>query len=402
METLCKISALLSCLLSIGSVAHSDLSKEEQFNLLSHYNNASLVEDSLKLVSSSSGLAVSTLINYGFWYGICRSPELVSTLTGRSGLSGTQQNELQEVKSSFCNQLAAVITSTEVALVGHVSPYWSLRRPLWQPLRYVGTGFVGFRAYTTDDPYFIPITIAYFTHEVMARTVAEAETIKDLRDRDIRSIKPEKITLLEYAILKSITGLMVGAIVYERLAARGSTLNAIFAYVLSNLMAHSVMSKIYMSTYNSDDAHAVEVEAGAKALTATKELAGTRAVATIGAIGAVAFWISDPVLSVIAFYTLAFSLGKIETSIPHSGDCGSTVGAVVMFLLSSQKSNLDSNHLLKNVAFTLVPALTIALINGVSNNAVYGYSLEESFTETVRNQWQKLYAPLDYLHTLFN
>uniref|UniRef100_UPI002147FC3E hypothetical protein n=1 Tax=Endozoicomonas sp. SESOKO2 TaxID=2828743 RepID=UPI002147FC3E len=59
-------------------------------------------------------------------------------------------------------------------------------------------------------------------------------------------------------------------------------------------------------------------------------------------------------------------------------------------------------HLLSNVAIILIHAFTLALTNGFSNNALYGVSLEESFSETARNQWQKVYAPLDYLYTLFN
>ncbi|WP_257275459.1 hypothetical protein, partial [Endozoicomonas sp. SESOKO4] len=82
-ENIPKLMPLFLCLLIICSVAHSGISKEEQFNLLSHYNNASLVEDSLKLVTSGSVLAVSTVINYGFWYGICKSPELVSSLAAQ-------------------------------------------------------------------------------------------------------------------------------------------------------------------------------------------------------------------------------------------------------------------------------------------------------------------------------
>ncbi|WP_448218370.1 hypothetical protein [Endozoicomonas sp. 2B-B] len=63
---------------------------------------------------------------------------------------------------------------------------------------------------------------------------------------------------------------------------------------------------------------------------------------------------------------------------------------------------MDSKHLLKNLDIILASALALALINGVSNNAVYGISLEESLRESEWNLWKKFYAPLDYLHTLFN
>ncbi|WOG30104.1 hypothetical protein [Endozoicomonas sp. 8E] len=144
MKAFGKSLPLFLCLQLLCSIAHSGISKQEQFNLFSHHSNTSLVEDRLKLATSSSGLVISTVINYGFWYGICRSPEVISALAGRSDLSGTEQNERLEFKSSFCNQLAAVVTSTEIALAGHVS-LWPPETPWWQPLRFVGTAYAGYQ-----------------------------------------------------------------------------------------------------------------------------------------------------------------------------------------------------------------------------------------------------------------
>ncbi|WP_257255594.1 MULTISPECIES: hypothetical protein, partial [unclassified Endozoicomonas] len=386
---------------------YSGVSKEEQFNLLSHHNNASLVEDSLKLVSRSSGLAVSTVVHYGVWYSICKSTKLLSDLARRFSSINTEKNNLQEVKSSFCNQLAAVLTSTEVALAGKVSP-WPLERLWWLPLRFAGTGFAGYRAYTTQDPYFIPImTMAYFTHEVVARTAAAADTVQALKHHDRRSIQPEDFVFSEYALLKSMAGLMIGTIVYEKLVSKGfSPVEASFVYLLSASLSKSILAIGYLSASNSESAHASEVEAGAEILAGA--LAGSLAVATDGAIGVVAAWSLNPVLFIAAVGTLAFSLPEVESiyrvkdKVLSGAQTGVGVGIGVMVILIKQNSYLDSNRLLRNVAITLTPALALALINGLSNNAVCGVALEESFTETARIQWQKFYAPLDYLYTLFN
>ena len=77
-------------------------------------------------------------------------------------------------------------------------------------------------------------------------------------------------------------------------------------------------------------------------------------------------------------------------------------GVGVSALLMWGNSKTVSNNPLTYVGAPLVAALTFAVINSFSNYAVYGYPLEEGFSETARTQWKKFYAPLDYLSTLFN
>ncbi len=407
MKTSGNLIPLFSYLLLICSIAHSSVSREEQFNLLSHYNNASLVEDSLKLVSSSSGLAVSTVINYGFWYGICKTTGLVAALSGRFGLSGTEQNELQEAKSSFCNQLAAVITSTEVALAGRVSP-WPLETPWWQPLRFVGTAYSAYEAYTNRDPYLIPImTTAYFTHEVMARTVAGATTVGGLRYQNESTIQPLDFTHTEYKMLSFFTGMMVGTIVHEKMIARGvSPGKAAFGYIISAVLTDGILLISNLSKRILDGDIRVETATAAEVLAGTGAIAGSWATATVGVVNVA----QSPNSLFLGHVTLAnlFVAESLTATVRTELWCaagmatGSVVGSEVVHLLWQQRSRLDSNHLLNNVALTLAPALALALINGFSNNIVYGYSLEESFSETARNQWKKFHAPLDYLYTLFN
>ncbi|WP_252180337.1 hypothetical protein [Endozoicomonas sp. 4G] len=398
---------VFSCLLFICSIAHSGVSREEQFHLLSYYNNASLVEDGLKLATSSSGLAASTLINYGLWYGICKAPGPVAALTGR--FAGTEQNELQEVKSSFCNKLAAVLTSTEIALAGRVSP-WPLETPWWQPLRFVGTAYAGYEAYNNEhDPYLIPIiTAGFFTSEVVARTVAASTVIRAFRYSDKDRIQPLDYVGIEYSTLSSIAGMMIGTIIYEKMMAGGSSLaKAAFAYATFHALVEVISAISPLSIHNSDCVDPVETEAGAGAesLAGVGALAGSWAIALSATLNVV---FSSSRLSGVAAVATAFAaalyaghnyayayVGALTTM-------GTAIGAYTVVLFQQQHSRLDSNHVVENVALTLPPALALALINGVSNNVVYGYPLEESFTDTAWIQWQKFYAPLDYLRTLFN
>ncbi|WP_257281147.1 hypothetical protein [Endozoicomonas sp. ISHI1] len=409
MKTSGKLIPIFSCLFFICSVAHSGASKEEKYYLLGHFNNASLVEESLQLVSSSSELAASTVVSYGFWYGICQSAGLVSTLTSRPDPPGTEESELQEFKAFFCNQLAAVITSTEVALAGHAWPC-----PFVQPLRFVGTVFIAYKTYTHYDPYFTPVlTMAYFTHEIIARTVAGAYTIKALRNHG-RIIQPKDYANSEYIMLKSIAGMMVGATVYNTSALRGVTIvEAVFAYHVSATVAGTLIALFIQPASNSSADHAFGADslvgAGvlAGSIAGAGVLAGSIAGATAGAI-AVGTPLNNLFMPMAALGTLVASINEFEFSseINHKINAGAIAGLAagvgVMKLLALQSSILDSDHLLRNIPINLAIAWTITEINGVANNAVYGFSLAESFTKTARNQWKKFYAPLDYLHSLFN
>ncbi|WP_252180342.1 hypothetical protein [Endozoicomonas sp. 4G] len=399
MKTSGKQILIFSCLLFICSFAHSGLSKEERFHLLSHYNNASLVEDSLKLATSSSGLVASTLINYGLWYSICKAPGVVAALTGR--FAGAEQNELQRFKSSFCNQLAAVLTSTEIALAGRVSP-WPLETPWWQPLRFVATAYNSYEAYNTMPDLMPIITAGYFTSQVVTRTVAGGTAIWGLRDKHKSTIQPFDKARTEYSMLSSITGTMVGAIVYKKIIAAGfSRKRAIFGYLVFQTLVERISAISSLSIHNSGIVDLVRTEASAEDLAAHAALAGSWAAAVTGA-DAIRFSSN----AVLGMATIATAISRTPSMLPWYSVVGILVGlevgGEVGSDLSQQIFRLDSDHLLRSIALTLRPALAIAVINAVPNNAVYGYSLKESFTETVRTQWQKFYAPLDYLRTLFN
>ncbi len=400
MKTFTKLIPLFSCLLFICPGAHSDISKEEKFNLLSHYDNTSLVEDSLKLVGSTSKVAVSTVINHGFWYSICKSPELVSAVAGRFGLSGTEEIELQEIKSSFCNQLATVITSAEIALAGQLS-LWPHEQPWWQPLRYMGTAYIGYKAYTQQEPYHVPLTtLAFFTNEVVMRTVAGAAAIQTLRNQG--TVWPLDYARREYSMLSTLAGLMVGTIVYEQMLAKDvSAVKAAFACIISATLTLKILAISSFSALNSGSFDFVGTGAEAESLAGNAVLAGSFATTMSGMM-----WVGS---SLNQFITLAI----VATAFPMWGIAadykilaglvtGTAVSTGIIELQKLQRSKLDSRHLLSNLAISLAPALAIALINGVSNNVVYGYPLEETLSETARSQLQKFYAPLDYLYSFFN
>ncbi|WP_252180339.1 hypothetical protein [Endozoicomonas sp. 4G] len=403
MKTSGKRILLLSCLLFICSAAHSGLSKEEKFHLLSHNNNATLIEYGWRLFTVNGRLGTSTLISYGLWYSICKAPGVVAALRGRFELSGTEQNELQQVQSSFCNQLAAVLTSTEIALAGRVSP-WPLQTPWWQPLRFVGTAYGGYVAYKTErDPYLVPIITAdYLTGEMVTRTVAEGFAIWESRHNNKSTIQPLDSARAEYSMLSSIAGSAIGVIVYDRMIARDASRGkAVFAYLISLALLEKISSISSRSIHISDGVDLVGTETGAEDLAATGALAGSWATAIIGSINIAHS--SDAMVGVATI--VALNLRSFHTTQNYTGEgmiAGVVIGGAFIFYLKQLRSRLDANDLLENIALTLSTAFALVLINGFSNNLVYGYSLEESFNETTRTQLQKFYAPLDYLHTLFN
>ncbi|WP_252180344.1 hypothetical protein [Endozoicomonas sp. 4G] len=410
MKTSGKRILLFSCLLFICSAAHSGLSTEERFQLLSHYNNTSLVEDGLKLVTSGSGLAASTAINYGLWYGICKATGVVPALTGRFALSGTEQNELQEIKSSFCNELAAVLTTTEIALAGRVSP-WPLETPWWQPLRFAGAAYSGYVAYNAEsNPYLIPIIAAgSLTQAVLVKTGAAGITLWNFSHLDKSTIEPLDYPRLEYSMLSFFAGMITGTIFYEQMRAKGaSKAKAGFAYLISFALVERILAISALSLHKPGSSDLIGAEAGAETLAAMGALAGSWAATASGTLAVTRS--SSTIMGGVALagtlwsacYHMNYHIGRPFKSIGLT--LGVFVGTQAMINRGRQPSTLDSNsnNVLRNAALNLVPALTIALLNGLSNNAVYGYSLEESFSKTAWTQWQKFYAPLDYLRTLFN
>ncbi len=390
------------------SVAHSVALKKEQFDFLSHYNNASLVESSLKLTGSTNGLAVSTLLNYGFWYTICQSPNLVSALAGRFGLSTTEAFEVRQHRLSFCNcnQLAAAVTTTEVALAGHVSP-WPVEQAWWQPLRFTTlgvSGFIGYQTISKHRHHTLPLAIlAMFSGETVSRTVAGTLITQTLRYQNKVAIQPSRYAYGEKISLSSLAGVVVGSIIYWEMIAKGfRPAKAAFAYAVSSALTGIISATISLSALNPDDSNIDRAAALVLVAPAVAKLLRARATPVFttmaGAAPGILFGVRGD----------AGTLAGIRDGVGFG--IGAGVGTFVKFsLLSlmlkldmSTSSPLNSKHLLKNLAIILAPALALALINGVSNHAVYGISLEESLTETARNQWKKFYAPLDYLHTLFN
>ena len=99
---------------------------------------------------------------------------------------------------------------------------------------------------------------------------------------------------------------------------------------------------------------------------------------------------------------MALSSSRAGTLVLALTGVGALVGAEARALLMSGNSKIASNTPLIYVGVPLVAALTLAVVNSLSNYAVYGDPLEEGLSETARTQWKKFYAPLDYLSTLFN
>ncbi|WOG28783.1 hypothetical protein [Endozoicomonas sp. 8E] len=400
-----KLLPLLLYLFFMCSVAHSEVPKKEQFDFLSHYNNASLVESSLKLTAITTGLAASTLLNYGFWYSICESPNLVSALAGRFDLSTAEEFEVRHYKLSFCNcnQLAAAITATEVALAGHVSP-WPVERAWWQPLRFtlLGAGsFIRYKTISKHKRHTVPlVTLAIFSGEIVSRTVAGTLITQALRYQNKVTISPLQYAYGEKLSLSSLTGVVVGTIIYEAMIARGfRPAKAAFAYAVSATLTGIISAIISLPALYPDMVGVGAVALVAPAVARLFGIKTTAAFTTIaGAAPGMLLGVAGEVGTLAGVRNgVAFGLGA---------GAGTWVFRSLMSLISkldmSLSSQLNSKDILKNLAIILIAALDLALINGFSNNAVYGTSLEESLMETAWNQWKKFYAPLDYLHALFN
>ena len=409
-----KLFPLLLCLLY--SIAQASPPSQKDFKFLKPFNDTTLVENGLALTGSIAGVSLSTLLNVGIWWGVCRTWGIISGPSSQYNLPGQEGKELEKLKTDFCLQLAPMVAITEVALASHVSP-WPLEQRWWKPLYFAGTAMAGYAAY--NDPIkrkSIPVAVlCYLAMETGSRTGASAASALILRKMNVRAIETEKYVVGEYATLSTVNGILAGAVIYEAMiykgfrpakAALAAVVSAVIAGTLSGIISESTIDVDGQTKAESITRTVVATVVGAVVGSGTIALAGAGSGARTGAgagaragagIGTVAGTIALAGALAGAEAGAVAITGSLAGSLAVSG-----AGAVALGLSMWSSSKMASNYPLKTVGFTLVPALTFAVLNSLSNYAVYGYPLEEGLSETAWTPWKKFYAPLDYLSTLFN
>ncbi|WOG27378.1 hypothetical protein [Endozoicomonas sp. 8E] len=395
--------SLLLCLLYTMAQARSP--SQNDFNYLETFNDTALVANGLELTGSIAAVSLSTLLNLGIWWGVCKTVGIVSGLSSEYDLAESDTKELEKLKTDFCLQLAPVMTSTEVALAGRVSP-WPLEQRWWKPLYFAGAGMAAYAAFTETREQVPVAVLTYLTSEALTRTGVSAISALVLRKMSVRDMKAEWYELGEYAIFSMMNGIMAGAVVYEALIHKDfRPEKAILASVVSAAIVGTFSGIISFLTI--DTGGRKEVKAGIGTLAGTLAGVGVglgvgaRAAASAAAIAA-AMATATAIAAATAPDIIAATAGLRAGAVVVVGaGAGAVSFGEVVALLTLRSSKITSNNLLIKAGVTLVPGLTFAVINSLSNYAVYGYPLEEGFSETGWTQWKKFYAPLDYLSTLF-
>ena len=418
-----KLLPLFFCfLLSFCSLVRADHTQKD-FAFLKDYKNASsMVESDLAWLESTTGFSLSILVNLGFWYGVCKTLAIVS------GLASSEKKGLTTLKTDFCMQLASVITTTEVALAGHVCP-WSLEQIWWQPLRFAGAGMAAYAGYTVPgNKLAMPVPVAsltYFTAEAIARTAGSTASSIVLRKADSTNIDPFNYDYGQYVILSIITGLMAGGVVYETSIKIGlSPATAALAFVISTSLVAVTSAVVSTSVLDMNGqlvvmmvagaGIAAGVAAGVNARAITGAGAGAGAVAeNLAEVGAIAGPIAVAVAVAAAGTGTEAGVGVVGLSLAGvvAGTATavlSVTGAVAGGLLTLASSETAANYPVSKITKTSVVIVTLAfalgvgLFNSLGHYAVYGTPVENSLSETVWTLWKKFYAPLDYFTTVFD
>ncbi|WP_448215358.1 hypothetical protein [Endozoicomonas sp. 2B-B] len=412
---------LLLCLLY--SMAKASPPSKNDFDFLEPFNDTALVANGFELRESIAGLSLSTLLNMGIWWGVCKTVGRVSGLSRTYDLAETDTKELEELKTDFCLQLAPVITTAEVALAGHVSP-WPLEQRWWKPLYFAGAVMAAYAA-NKKTRELIPVAVlTYLASEAVSRTGASAISALILRKMSVRDIAAERYAAGEYAMLSLINGIIVGAVVYESMIHKGlSPAKATFASVVSAAIAGTLSGIISMLTIDLGEqtqagvvakvimgvVMGVVVGAGAGVVELGLASVGAEAgaVALVGNAGTIVGVIAGALVGTGAGAGALVGAGagpriKVGAGVGAGATTGASAlsGAVALLMLCSSK--ITSNNPFIKASVTLAPALAFAVVNSLSNYAIYGYPLEQGLSETSWTQWKKFYAPLDYLSTLFN
>ncbi|WP_422411228.1 MULTISPECIES: hypothetical protein [unclassified Endozoicomonas] len=413
---------LLLCLLY--STAKASPPTKNDFDFLEPFNDTALVANGFELRESIAGLSLSTLLNMGIWWGVCKTVGIVSGLSSTHNLAETDTKELEKLQTDFCLQLAPAITITEVALAGHVSP-WPLEQCWWKPLYFAGAVMAAYAA-NKKTRELIPVAVlTYLASEAVSRTGASAISALILRKMSVRDIAAGRYATGEYAMLSLINGIIVGAVVYESMIHKGlSPAKATFASVVSAAITGTLSGIISMLTIDLGEptqagvvakvimgvVMGVVVGAGAGVVELGLASVGAEAgaVALVGNAGTSVGVIAGALVGTGAGAGAGALVGagagpriKVGAGVGAGAITGASAlsGAVALLMLGSSK--ITSNNPFIKASVTLAPALAFAVINSLSNYAVYGDPLEQGFSETGWTQWKKFYAPLDYLSTLF-
>ncbi|WP_276576699.1 hypothetical protein [Endozoicomonas sp. 4G] len=404
-----NLCPLLLCLLC--TTAQASHPSQNDFDFLEPFNDTALVENGLELTRSIAGVSLSSLLNMGIWWGVCKTAGILSGLSSKHDLAESDTKELEKLKTDFCLQLAPVMTATEVALAGHVSP-WPLEQRRWKPLYFAGAGMAAYSAITKTRGQIPVAVLTYLASSAVSRTGAGAISAITLRKMGVRDISTEWYAVWEYTVLSAADGVMIGTVVYEAMIQKGlSPAKATLASVVSAAIVGTLSGIESVLTVDMSGQTQAGIVAGVGAVCVSitgagailGSLNGVGALAgAIAGSGAIAIAMAGAGAGVIAGVGAGINVSDgASVGVVAGAGAGALVLGGVGALLILHSSKITSNNLFIKAGVTLVPALTFAVINSFSNYAVYGYPLEEGFSETSWTQWKKFYAPLDYLSTLF-
>ena len=248
MKSLYRQFALFLCLSLLGSMVKADDSGQSNFDFLkTPLENATMVENGLALAINAGGVSLSTLINTGLWWGVCKTPGIISGLVNKHQFTESEKKELESVKTDFCLQLAPLIAATETTLAGQVSP-WPLEALWWRPVFWSGAALSAYGGYKWNgNLQNIPVAIMIFlTAEAFSRTVSSGISTSILKKTGVSNIDDAYYNVGEYTILAAVTGVVTSSIIYEAMLHKGvkpvkagfiSAVSAMVAGVLSGTIS---------------------------------------------------------------------------------------------------------------------------------------------------------------------
>ena len=233
-------------------MAQTNFTLQTYFEFPEPFNNYTApVENWLELTESFAGISLTTLLNLGIWWGVCKTPGIISGLSNEHRLNDEGRERVDILKADFCLPLASIITTAEVALISR-SPK-PLEQNCWDPVLFVvaGSSVSAVYLYPKRRPMeAASFALFWLAFKAGSKIVASTATASIPGEKHARDIEIERRYVYKGNIIPPmVNGVLAGLLTYQAMIYKNfepedaATFSAVSATLAGALSGMGIISK---------------------------------------------------------------------------------------------------------------------------------------------------------------